>query len=156
MQSLSIRAATVADAGRICAIHRDSVIILCTGYYTRRQIDGWLEGYEVSTHRTAISTGSLWVADDGDIQGFVEAVGDTVTKLFVRPARTMSGLGTALLQHAVSVISRAGHTRAYVEATKNSEAFYRRFGFKVVARGYSRHKNRAAKLEVARMQRTIG
>jgi len=103
----------------------------------------------------AIANKSVWVADDGDIQGFVEAVGETVTKLFVRPGRTMAGLGTVLLEHAVSQITRAGHERTYVEATVNAKLFYQRLGFKVVGHGYSPHHKRAAKLEVIRMQRPI-
>ncbi|WP_042885492.1 GNAT family N-acetyltransferase [Cupriavidus necator] len=155
MHALKIRAAAVTDAARMRAVHRDAVMILCTGYYTRRQVDGWLEAYDESMYLAGIANGSVWVVDDGDVQGFVEAVGDTVTKLFVRPARTMGGLGTALLEHAISQISRAGYVRAYLEATPNSRVFYERRGFKVVGHGYSPQGKPAAKLEVVRMQRPI-
>ncbi|MGU7785270.1 GNAT family N-acetyltransferase [Burkholderia sp. PU8-34] len=103
----------------------------------------------------AIRRGALWVADDGDMLGFVETAGDELTKLFVRGDRVRVGLGKALLDKAGSEIARNGHSRVYFEATTNACPFYERHGFVIVGTGHFSHGNSPTRLEIVQMERSL-
>jgi predicted N-acetyltransferase YhbS len=83
-----------------------------------------------------IAAGDVWVATDadGEVAGMV-ALGpseqpDTLDldKLFVEPQRIRSGVGSALVAHAIDEARRRGTKRLTILADPNAAGFYERNG----------------------------
>lgn len=77
---------------------------------------------------------SAWVAErDGEVLGFVTAVGDEVKQLFVdRPARG-TGVAADLLRKGAELVAAAGHDVAWlavVTGNARARAFYEREGWR--------------------------
>ena len=83
-----------------------------------------------------IAAGDVWVATgaDGQIAGVVAlAAGDApgaldLNKLFIEPRHIRSGVGRALLAHAIAEARRRGAGRLTILADPNAAAFYERAG----------------------------
>ena len=83
-----------------------------------------------------IAVGDVWVATgaDGQIAGVVAlAAGDApgaldLNKLFIEPRHIRSGVGRALLAHAIAEARRRGAGRLTILADPNAAAFYERAG----------------------------
>src|SRR6202045_2353306 len=83
-----------------------------------------------------IAAGDVWVATgaDGQIAGVVAlAAGDApgaldLNKLFIEPRHIRSGVGRALLAHAIAEARRRGAGRLTILADPNAAAFYERPG----------------------------
>ena len=97
MSNLQIRAASLDDADTIFQVHKDSVERLCTGHYSPEQIAMWLDGRSPQTYTQAILGGNLWLAQNDEVQGFVEVEGHEVSKLFIRGSGARQGIGKLLL-----------------------------------------------------------
>ena len=69
----------------------------------------------------------FWVYDDGAVKGFMRVHGQELCKLFVEPVLQSQGIGAALLEHAVNVMS-VRHLWA-LEKNTRAIAFYERHGF---------------------------
>jgi N-acetylglutamate synthase-like GNAT family acetyltransferase len=85
--------------------------------------------------RDEIAAGDVWIAAvDRETVGIVAlapgAVPDTIdlNKLFVAPGWIRSGVGRALLAHAVAEARRCGATRLTILADPNAAGFYEREG----------------------------
>ena len=84
----------------------------------------------------SIAAGDGWVATgaDGQIAGVVAlAPGDApgaldLNKLFIEPRHIRSGVGRALLAHAIAEARRRGAGRLTILADPNAAAFYERAG----------------------------
>ena len=123
----SIRKATQDDLGRIAEIivfnyrlqfypiFRDDAF-----YFCELQVNALAEEY-----RAAVD--SLWVYDDGAVKGVVHVEGREIRKLFVEPVLQGRGIGSALLEHAVS---QCGATELWaLEKNVRAISFYKRHGF---------------------------
>ena len=83
-----------------------------------------------------IAAGDVWIATgvDGEIAGVVAlAPGDApdtlnLNKLFVEPRHIRSGVGRALLAHAVAEARQRGAERLTILADPNAAGFYERNG----------------------------
>jgi GNAT superfamily N-acetyltransferase len=83
-----------------------------------------------------IAAGDVWVATaaDGQIAGVVAlAPGDgpgtlDLNKLFIEPCHIRSGVGRALLAHAIAEAQRRGAARLTILADPNAAGFYERNG----------------------------
>ncbi len=157
MAIYSIRRAHGGDIDEIYAVHRDSVVSLCTGHYSPAQIAMWLDGRTPAMYLAAIDAGTLWVAvvEDDAIAGFVENGGREVSKLFVRGASAGTGVGRGLLTVALAEIRTAGHASAYLESTRNACDFYRRHGFVEVGAGVFSRGSGGVEIEIVRMERVF-
>ena len=79
-----------------------------------------------------IAAGNVWVAEaDGIVAAGVVALAATdrpdildLAKLFVMPGRLRSGVGGALLAHAIAVARRRGARRLTILADPNAAGFY--------------------------------
>ena len=83
-----------------------------------------------------VATGNVWVATgaDGELAGMV-ALGQSeepetidLDKLFVEPRRIRTGVGRALLAHAIIEARRRGAKRLTILADPNAAGFYERNG----------------------------
>lgn len=151
MSDVKVRAARADEIDRIYAVHRDSVSTLCTSHYTEAQIATWLDGRSPPMYLPSIADGKLWVADDGDVIGFVEIAGHELTKLFVRGDGAAGGVGRRLLVVAVEAIRASGATSVYLEATCNAREFYARHGFVEIGSGEFSHGASGIALKIVKM-----
>ena len=134
-QGLGIHPATAADAGRIHAIHTQSVKALCKGHYSSEQIAGWLKNRSPQGYLPGIGRGEMFVATDGfSILGFGQAIPGEIHAIYVAPEYVKQGVGIVLLEQALTA-ARAGSQRdVYLESTLNAQGFYTRAGFVEVER----------------------
>jgi GNAT superfamily N-acetyltransferase len=133
---VTIRPATADDAAMIFAITRASVAGLAADHYTSEQIDGWMGDRTPATYLDDASSGRIKVAEvSGRPVGYVDAVQGEITRLFLLPEFSGNGIGKRLMLVGLAMAS-TGHSGALrVEATRNAEAFYERFGFRRVGTG---------------------
>jgi ribosomal protein S18 acetylase RimI-like enzyme len=130
-----IRAATRDDATAIHDLHARSVKDLWLSHYSEAQIDGWMAGRTPEGYVPAISRGELFVAEgDSGLLGFGHATNDSVEAIFVNPDVAGTGVGTALLRHALAEIRKHGGGSVRLTSTLNAVSFYRRFGFRVMGK----------------------
>ena len=126
---MNVRAGTPADVPRALAIWRDAVDAT-HGFLTpadRRVIDRMVA-------EEFLPNVQLWLVDDpaGVAAGFLVMDGDMIDALFVDPVVHGQGYGTALLDHALSLVPGA-----LVEASEqasNAVQFYEARGFVRVGR----------------------
>ena len=76
--------------------------------------------------------GTVLVADDGSVLGFVAIAGEPpdgeLAHLFVEPAAMGRGLGGLLTRAALDLAADLGMRRLHLDADPHAEAFYRRVG----------------------------
>jgi GNAT superfamily N-acetyltransferase len=90
-------------------------------------VRAWFAGH-------VVEAGELWVAEDaGVLCGLLVLGGEWVEQLYVDPARTGEGIGSALL--ALAVRERPGGLRLWTFAVNaGARRFYERHGFTEAAR----------------------
>jgi GNAT superfamily N-acetyltransferase len=95
-----------------------------------------LAGIVLQVRPEQIAAGNVWVATgaDGEVAGMV-ALGPSeepntldLDKLFVEPQRIRTGVGRALLAHAIDEAQRRGVKRLTILADPNAAGFYERNG----------------------------
>jgi putative acetyltransferase len=123
-----IRAGTVADVPRALQIWRDAV----DATHGFLSADDRVE-IDLMVANDFLPKAELWLAVDGDDPlGFLVMDGRTIDALFVDPAHHGRGVGTFLLQHALSLAPDA-LVDASEQAT-NAVPFYLARGFRIVSR----------------------
>lgn len=107
--------------------------------YSAADLERWRP--ELAIDEAMIARGTTWVAEvDGERAGVLMCTETapewTLDNLWVAPARTGSGIGRALLEHALCRARDAGARTMALDADPHAEGFYRRMGaerFAVVA-----------------------
>jgi len=113
---------------------------LANNHYSAEVIANWMGDRTPAYYEDLITNGRMVVADQGGvIVGFVDAEPGEVTRLFVLPTVSGSGLGTRLLQVGIEQARRGHEGPIRLEATLNAVGFYEKHGFKIVASGYASH-----------------
>jgi GNAT superfamily N-acetyltransferase len=132
---MEIRTATRDDAAAIHDLHTRSVKGLWGTHYSEAQIGGWIAGRSPEGYVPAISREELFVAEaDSELLGFGHAANDSVKAIFVDPDVAGTGVGTALLQHALAQIGKHGAGPTRLTSTLNAVGFYERFGFRATGK----------------------
>ena len=99
----------------------------------------------LQVNQEQIAAGDVWVATgaDGEVAGMV-ALGpseqpDTLDldKLFVEPQRIRSGVGSALVAHAIDEARRRGATRLTILSDPYAAGFYERNGARLIGQAPS-------------------
>ncbi|TCK28933.1 GNAT family acetyltransferase [Ancylobacter aquaticus] len=150
---LELRPARAGDGARLFEITQLSVAGLARGAYSPAQIEGWMGARTAATYEGLIARGGVVVAErEGVVVGFVDAEPGEVTRLFLVPDAAGAGLGARLLDIGIGK-ARLGHAGPVkVEATVNAEGFYRRHGFRAVAKGYFSHGIGSDPIEIVHME----
>jgi N-acetylglutamate synthase-like GNAT family acetyltransferase len=134
--STVLRAAEPEDANVICEIFRLSILDLCADYYTVDQLLAWAKSFEPNAIRYAIGNGQakfFIVEVDKRVAGFSVFYDGMVRALYVHPLFAGKGLGAALLNAAEAEARKQGVKKLLVAASNNSQPFYKKQGFKVIA-----------------------
>jgi N-acetylglutamate synthase-like GNAT family acetyltransferase len=109
-------------------IHTSAVKTVCKDFYTKKQIEAWLEGRSPEGYE-GIKKGEMYVAeDDNKIVGFGHAIPGEVVAVFVDPTFHKKGIGKQLLDYGVKIASKV-KKKVNVESTINAESFYKKHGF---------------------------
>lgn len=126
---MELRTATIRDAKEMQHIHESAVRTTCKDFYTKKQIEVWLEGRSPEGYHEGIKKGDMYVAEDDDeIAGFGHAIPGEVVAIFVDPSFEKKGIGKALLDYGLQ-IALTDHQKVQVESTVNAEGFYKSHGF---------------------------
>jgi putative acetyltransferase len=131
---LTVREATAADAESIWHVHVSSIREFCAADYTAQQIEAWAGPKRPEDYRQALARGevtAMYVAEaNGEVLGFVCAVGDDLRGLYVAPGAIGKGIGTALLERIEADARTRGIAVMRLNSTLNAVRFY-------AARGYA-------------------
>ena len=127
---MPIRLAIRTDAKTLHKLHSASVTELCDQYDTAT-IAAWLSGRTPEGYLNGIDSREMYVYEEQDkIHGFSHVVPGEVIALFVSPASARKGIGTALMNHAVSRARENWEGPVRLEATLNAVVFYQHLGFR--------------------------
>jgi GNAT superfamily N-acetyltransferase len=138
-----IRRAIEADARAIMEAHVSSVRNLCGPFHTPQQITAWIGQVQPENYRQAMVHGEkMFVAEDeGQIIGFSSVQGSELRAVYVHPDHVRRKIGTALLTAAERFAFENGCTELTMDASVNSEMFYRHCGYRVVGRSVHRFQD---------------
>lgn len=128
-----LRAALHADAARLAAMHRASILAGCAHHYSPQQLADWTAGVTATAYERLIETLSVVVAEDG-VEPVGVGVGDPaaglVNAVYVHPAAVRRGVGTALVAELESRLRAAGVPAARLHASLNAVPFYVSLGYR--------------------------
>jgi putative acetyltransferase len=141
--SLSIRAATPADAEPILHLHRAAILAAAPGLYDADVIADWASPItdavlnDYTRHLTKKVETTLVAERDGQLLGFAALASTTneVRAVYVAPRAQGQGVGMALLHALEEVARRLDLNVLTVEATRMAEAFYARHGYQRLGAG---------------------
>lgn len=129
---MQIRKATPEDAYAIWLVHTRSIRELCRADYTPEQIEGWAGPKKPEHYPERIRRDPTFVAEiAGKIVGFVRFNREKseLSTIYVDPAAARQGVGTALMQTAVSQAQQMGLTYFWLHASLTAVPFYQAMGF---------------------------
>jgi len=127
------RLATAADVPLLAALYADAARTLGPQVYSPAQVVAWASfAADTTVFRDYILSAQTWIIGDPP-QAFcgIDAGGE-VHSLYVAPARTRQGLGSALLAHAMAQARAQGVTRFSAWATPFSRPVFQRAGLALV------------------------
>jgi ribosomal protein S18 acetylase RimI-like enzyme len=151
--NISFRNARSADAEAVFNITKASISGLAAASYSRDQIENWMGERTIAFYEELIAKGRMTVCVRDDVVvGFVDAEPGEVTRLFIMPDAAGLGLGRRLLEIGVEQarLDHSGPIR--LEATINAEAFYQKYGFRSMRRGYFSHGLGGEPIEIVHME----
>ena len=139
---LTIRPARAGDGAAVFEVTRLSAAGLAKDH----------GGAQPDFYEEAIGKGRMVVVErSGVVVAYVDAEPGELTRLFVLPEVAGMGIGARLLEIGLEA-ARLGHSGPVkVEASINAEAFYRRFGFTTIRRGYFTHGVGGVPIEIVHM-----
>lgn len=132
-QGVELRRATVFDVFGMSRVLIRSIKQLCGADHNgdAQTIANWTANKDAASIRDWVLSGAeLWVADQSGQIAAVGGIRDAeITLLYLDPDFTGRGVGYALLQRLEQQIAKAGHTEAFLEATRTAQDFYLRNGW---------------------------
>lgn len=154
---MHVRAFQPADAGVCGQIYHDAVQIGAASVYTQAQRDGWSPTAPAAEDYAKRLDGltTLVAVDAGRVIGFM-AFRDSDGYLdlaFVTPARIGQGVAFAIYAKVEAACRATGLSRMTVEASAQSEVFFRRQGWRVT--GHATHGEAAALIRTALMDKSL-
>ena len=129
-----IRLYTPADLEPVISLFRQTVRIVCNGYYSPEELEAWACSLPdaVSWERFLEERYTL-VMDSGDeITGFgcLSADGSTVDMLYTHHAHQSEGIGSALLEALEKQALHCGNKEVKLTTSVMARPFYRKRGYR--------------------------
>jgi putative acetyltransferase len=151
-----IRAAGPGDAPFIQQVHEESIRGLGPGAYSRAEVESWVAGLEPTFYVFAMThAGAVFLlAEEKRTVGFCSHAADEVKGLYVRPAWTRRGIGSALLTRAEAAIFASGRGRVRVSASLSGLGFYLARGYRIIRRRGWKTRGGLV-IEVAEMEKAL-
>lgn len=126
---MQIRRAEEADEEALAQIRRNAILALAVPAMSTEQAQKWAARAATDRVARAIRDHDVWIAVDGTALGWVEVDRARVAALYVSPAYSRRGVGSALLIHAEASIRDSGYATAHLESSQNALDFYLRRGY---------------------------
>lgn len=129
--SISIRRADSADAGRAWQIRHLAILGLCADHYSIEALRKWTSE-EVSPAYARLLERDFYLAIVGEEvvgTGMINLSTGAIDSLFVDPQFAQRGVGRKLMKHLESLACEAGLASLCLESTLNAAEFYRHCGF---------------------------
>lgn len=154
MIALNLRTANSDDLAALFKLHQASVYQLCKEHYSEAQLQHWFDDRDQSMYQIGVLAQKIWVAEDTEIQGFIEMdQNNVIDKLFINPTAAKSGVGSLLLHHAFAWLTEQGVTFTQIESTVTAQFFYQKHGFYPLKTAYFSKSTDVAPLKIIRMQK---
>ena len=154
----TIRTGTPADAEAIWRVHRRSILELGREFYSQAEVESWAHGLVADRYARNMSEGdeTFFVAVDSAnaVIGFCSFHEDEIRGLYVDPSAARSGIGGALLRRAEAEILTAGQSRAWLQASRSGQPFYKSRGYEAVAEHPWKSRG-GLEIMVQRMEKTL-
>ncbi len=129
---MNIRRATQEDLPKIAAVHRASILGLCTQHYSVFQLTQWTDALRPEGYAALLGRREFLVAEqDGELYGFgvLDLDGSLINAIYVSPNAVRRGVGRRLLESMETIARQQGATRLQLSSTLNAVPFYERFGY---------------------------
>ncbi|MCW2271129.1 putative N-acetyltransferase YafP [compost metagenome] len=153
MQRYTLRPAQPGDGQAIFDVTHQSISALANDHYRPEQLKGWMGERTPAFYEQQIEHTQMVVAvHDGRIVGFVDAAPGEVTRLFILPEASGTGLGARLLQIGIDKARAPGIDVINVESTLNAEGFYQKHGFVTRRRGVFSHGVGGQPIDIVHME----
>jgi putative acetyltransferase len=130
-----IRPADAVDLIGIHAAHTAAIRVSCRTHYAPDELEAWVGRTTPESYAADVARGELFVAEgDAGIVGFAVVVCEAreVRAIYVHPDAARGGVGRALLRVLEDTARLGGVRDAWLDASLNAEAFYRRAGWRKV------------------------
>lgn len=128
---MTLRPYQTSDLAAIADLFYESVHTLCSGDYTKEQLDAWATGHidEEAWDASFRARHTLVAEENGALLGFADMAEDGyLDRLYVHPAHTGKGVATALV-NALETACPA--QRFTTHASKTARSFFERRGYRV-------------------------
>jgi GNAT superfamily N-acetyltransferase len=126
----SFRLAAASDVATLYDIRQAAIRQLSLTHLSECEASAWAERGGLPRVEQAIAKDEVWVAaSDLQVLGWLHRAGNSIEGLYVLPAATGQGVGTALVGLAESHIARSGHHFVVLESSLNAVGFYVRLGY---------------------------
>ena len=131
---ISFRPITPEDGAVLVLLHRRAILLDGVRAYPPDVARSWACGLQPDGYaRSAAAGEAIELALLGpSIAGFCGVRGEEIAGLYVDPAFTRLGIGSALMRRALKRIAAEGHARARVSAALSAAGFYEAMGFELV------------------------
>ena len=155
-----VRQATEADFDPLAAVHKDSIRVICSPFYSNEVIEEWITPINREKYLDAVAQGAtIFVAeDDTGLLGFSEVHrvkgNEYNAAVFVSGTVTRKGVGSALYRAAESEALRAGAESIALNSSLAAIAFYEKNGFRKLQSGHSEMPS-GTKMEFVRMSKSL-
>lgn len=134
---MRIREFTLGEEKSLREVFFTSVHRLASTHYSASQLNAWAPiKYEEAEWSRRIHALRPWVAEEaGVIVGYADLqASGYIDHFFVHGAHGQSGIGTQLMSHLHSVALRLGIPYLHSDVSRNAEAFFAKWGFRVEQR----------------------
>lgn len=156
MNDLVIRPAVSNDSVTIIDIHSRSIRALCSGDYSKEQLDAWI-GKRTPDHvASRIVSLPFYVAElKGKLVGYAVYNPRTteLTSIYVDPDFSRQGIASRLMELLASDARRKGLTTLWLDASLTAVPFYESAGFKSIKE--TSHAFHGVPLECLRMELSL-
>lgn len=153
---VSIREARPEDAQSVRDVHAASIRALGRFHYDEQQIDSWSDLDDVEYPITEEDTYVVVAEEDGIIVGFgeMDLDGGQLRAIYVSPAESRRGVGTALLRELEAVAQANGLDELHLSASLNAVPFYEHHGYRP-GEDTTHESSGRVELEVIRMEKPL-
>jgi ribosomal protein S18 acetylase RimI-like enzyme len=136
---IALRAARLADAEALVALHARAIRVSAAAYYSEDEIDAWAGRMTVATCRDAMHSRSMLVAITRDTPPRIVGFGQlhpqegVIEAIYVEPDCEMRGIGRALVFELEAVARKFGVEWLVADTSLNAVPFCRALGFRQAA-----------------------
>ena len=132
---LVIRRATLDDRQAIYEIQRSAILETCRRSYPEEDVTVWAGLLSPDSYHAILDRYFVVAERNGRIEGFgqLDEQEGEVEAIYVSPAASGKGTGSAILCHLEDRARQCGLKELKVRSTLNAESFYARHGYQHLA-----------------------